>query len=390
MSQLSSERFLTLNVRGMRSDSRLVNASLQSVNSLSQNSEVGKSKTNKVISISSWIKKENFAVAVLTETKLNDFICKDFHNLVKDKFWVFFNNHSQGAPKHGVATLVNKSFFGKPVNEIIMEGVLTRTTLIRRFGNSEAFDIFSSYIPLKNMREEFMNAVSVNLERPALLMGDFNDWLDVSVDVSTDNCRHDSFTQFSNFESVKKLSKFSGWIKGLKFSFRRSDFTFFKESYASRIDWIFFSSSFEDNFGKVFTIIPPIKTDHKGLILELKSKKKKSIRPFYNGKILDIKVYKKIQNKFNNGPTDENPVQKYIRLNKVVYDTLNIENRKLNRTLHSRYNKLNNKIQRSSGFLEREIAIKNMNFFFFYMMLLLNSHGIERCSLILIEVLTKG
>lgn len=29
-----------------------------------------------------------------------------------------------------------------------------------------------------------MNAVSVNLERPALLMGDFNDWLDVSVDVS--------------------------------------------------------------------------------------------------------------------------------------------------------------------------------------------------------------
>lgn len=153
MSQLSSERFLTLNVRGMRSDSRLVNASLQSVNSLSQNSEVGKSKTNKVISISSWIKKENFAVAVLTETKLNDFICKDFHNLVKDKFWVFFNNHSQGAPKHGVATLVNKSFFGKPVNEIIMEGVLTRTTLIRRFGNSEAFDIFGSYNPLKNMRK---------------------------------------------------------------------------------------------------------------------------------------------------------------------------------------------------------------------------------------------
>jgi len=247
------------------------------------NIHIIKSPETKSADLINFLLISNIQILIITETKLCSETAKFYKNNLSNKFYLHFNNSNIEQAEaifgktttktnscSGLLILIAKSHFENPSHQDIVPGMLTNTSLtLRKQYGSNSFKVLSLYSPHKFYRkilyEKVLNNADANKQ---FLIGDFNDYF----------CNEDFFSPKNNKNKAKDLQSLIEKLN-FKHSFEDLDnFTFYKNDYCSRIDYIFNSKDLQVSPIKIED--PPIKTDHNLISVDLLYGKKKKKTAF--------------------------------------------------------------------------------------------------------------
>ena len=228
-----------------------------------------------------WIDKNRKCIIVLTETKLK---CREdviaFNDRVnkatRKSFWIFCNFFN-GKAKHGVITLIPRKFFLKPNHRVLKEGMVTESKLFLKNKPNSEITLISYYNPNPSKHRYLCKTIleKNTLLKKVIIAGDFNQITDVDKDVKRIKGELPSLNTVN--EKRKKAKIFSNLIKdcNLHFSEGNDIYTYksinVNQEIHRRIDWILFSSFFQDESNQIEIESPSFETDHLVVMQTIKS-----------------------------------------------------------------------------------------------------------------------
>lgn len=212
-----------------------------------------------------WINLQLYDIIVLTETKLNIPLSKSLSKFIGKFYYVHFNNSQ--TPSAGIAILVKKKIFMKPISVDICLGNLTKMELMFINNNLPPLSVFAFYnpSPYSNNGIRIENSIVDSWEpHNGIILGDFNKIFHIN-----DYLPASSSSSSQLYKYNRESSEMSNWLRNLNavcIRDNRSSFTRISNKCCKNIDHILFSRDLENYVTPIRVKFPPFKTDH--LIVE--------------------------------------------------------------------------------------------------------------------------